>query len=110
MVFAVNSVADLPTNESAPDPGWAAGAAPDPGWAAGATSAIRAAESRKRWAQEVAQALETLRPDERSFVQLSYFDGLGHAQIAEQAGVPAESVPRVIAAGMRQLARMLEQA
>ena len=100
MVFAVTSVADSSTQESGPDPSWAAGA----------TSAIRASESRVRWAREVAQALENLRPDERVFLQLSYFDGLGHAQIAEQAGVPLATVSRGIAAGMRHLARALEPA
>jgi RNA polymerase sigma factor (sigma-70 family) len=96
----MNRVAGSPDNESGPDPSWVAGA----------TSAIRAAESRARWARDVAKALETLAPAERSFVQLSYFDGLGHAQIAEQAGVSTTSVSRTIAAGMRELARALEQA
>jgi DNA-directed RNA polymerase specialized sigma24 family protein len=77
---------------------------------AGATSAIRAAESRARWAGDVAAALATLRPDQRSFVQLSYFDGVPHTQIAEQARLPVESVSRAIAAGMLQLARVLEGA
>ena len=100
MAFALRGVARLPGTD--PSPG--------PNWAPRATSAIRAAESRARWARDVAQALETLRPDERCFIQLSYFDGLGHAQIAERAGVSASIVSRAIAAGMRQLALMLEQA
>ena len=43
----MTSVADSSSEESGPDPSWAAGA----------TSAIRASESRVRWAREVAQAL-----------------------------------------------------
>jgi RNA polymerase sigma factor (sigma-70 family) len=68
-----------------------------------------AAESRARWAEDLIQALGTLRPDERSFVQLSYFDGLPHAQIAEQDHVPVANVSQVIAAAMQQLARVLER-
>jgi RNA polymerase sigma factor (sigma-70 family) len=100
VVFATNRVAASPSHE--PDP--------VPSWVAGATSAIRAAESRTRWAREVAAALGTLPPDQRSFVQLSYFDGLPHAQIAEQARLPVASVSHAIAAGMQQLARALERA
>lgn len=99
MVFATNSVADSSDDESGPAPSWGAGA----------TSAIRAAESRDRWARDVASALGSLQPDERSFVQLSYFHGLAHAQIAEQARVSVENVSRAIATGMLQLTRVLEQ-
>jgi RNA polymerase sigma factor (sigma-70 family) len=100
VVFATNRVAVSPSHESCPVPSWVAGA----------TSAIRAAESRARWAQDLAAAMATLPPDQRSFVQLSYFDGLPHAQIAEQARLPVESVSHAIAAGMQQLARELERA
>lgn len=99
MVFATNRVAVSPSHESCPAPSWVDGA----------TSAIRPAESRARWARDLAAALATLRPDQQSFVQLSYLDGLAHAQIAEQARLPVESVSRAIAAGMQQLARVLER-
>jgi RNA polymerase sigma factor (sigma-70 family) len=98
VLAARNRVAASPRQESGPVPSWVAGA----------TSAIRATESRARWARDLAAALATLEPDERSFVQLSYFDGLPHAQIAERACLPVESVSRAIAAGMLQLARVLE--
>lgn len=99
MVFATNRVAVSPSHESCPVPSWVAGA----------TSAIRPAESRARWARDLEAAMATLRPDQRSFVELSYFDGLAHAQIAEQARLPVESVSRAIAAGMQQLARLLQR-
>jgi RNA polymerase sigma factor (sigma-70 family) len=98
VVFATNKVAARqPRHESVPS------------WVAGATSAIRAAESRARWARDLVAALEALEPDQRSFVQLSYFDGLPHAQIAERARVPVASVSHAIAAALQQLARVLER-
>jgi RNA polymerase sigma factor (sigma-70 family) len=99
VLSAANKVAASPSHE------WNS----VPSWVAEATSAIRAAESRARWAQDLTAALGSLPPDQRSFVELSYFDGLAHTQIAERARVPVESVSRAIAAGMQQLALVLER-
>jgi RNA polymerase sigma factor (sigma-70 family) len=65
---------------------------------------MRAAESRTAWAQDVARALDSLPPAERSFIVLSYFEGLGHAQIAARAGVPLATVSRAIATGLQRIA------
>jgi DNA-directed RNA polymerase specialized sigma24 family protein len=83
---------------------------PDPHWSVDATMAIRAAESRTEWARDVAFALESLPAAARSFVALSYFEGLGHAQIAARAGVPIATVSRAIAAGLQQIARAMQPA
>jgi RNA polymerase sigma factor (sigma-70 family) len=99
VVFGSDRAADSAGHDSGTDP-------PGP---AGVTSASRAAEGRARWAQDVAAALGTLPPDERYFVQLSYFDGLPHAEIAEQARLPVANVSHAIAAAMQQLARALER-
>ena len=99
MVFATHRVAVSPSHESCPVPSSVAEA----------TSAIRQAQSRTRWAQDLAAAMATLRPDQRSFVELSYFDGLPLAEIAQAARLPVGSVSRAIAAGMEQIARVLER-
>jgi DNA-directed RNA polymerase specialized sigma24 family protein len=83
-------------------------AAPDPDWSVEAAAAIRAAESRTVWAQDVARALESLPRAERSFIALSYFEGLGHAQIAARAGVPLATVTRAIAAAMQHIASTMQ--
>lgn len=99
MNLAVNRVADSPGMDQRPDPNWAAGA----------VLALRAAESRVSWARDVAAALATLSPDERSFIQFSYVDGMHHDQIAAQLGVPVSTVSRTIAVGMQRLALLIER-
>jgi RNA polymerase sigma factor (sigma-70 family) len=81
---------------------------PEPHWSVEAVAVIRAAESRKVWAQDVARALESLPQAGRSFIALSYFEGLGHAQIAERAGVPLATVSRAIAAAMQHIASAMQ--
>jgi RNA polymerase sigma factor (sigma-70 family) len=41
---------------------------------------------------QVRQAIDALPPDERAVVRLQHLDGLTHAEIAEQLGVPAGTV------------------
>ncbi len=43
-------------------------------------------------AWQVRQAIDALPPDERAVVRLQHLDGLTHAEIAEQLGVPAGTV------------------
>ena len=83
-------------------------AAADSHWSVEAAAAIRAAETRTLWAQDVARALESLPPADRSFIALSYFEGLGHAQIAARAGVPLATVSRAIAAAMQHIASAMQ--
>jgi RNA polymerase sigma factor (sigma-70 family) len=96
VVFALSRAADSPS------------AARESHWSVEAAAAIRAAESRTVWAQDVARALESLPPADRSFVALSYFEGLGHAQIAARAGVPLATVSRAIAAAMQHIASAIQ--
>ena len=98
MAFALSRVARSP----GPAP------VPEPHWSVDATAAIRAAESRTAWAQDVARALEALPAADRSFIALSYFQGLGHAQIAACAGVPLATVSRAIATGMQHIASAMQ--
>jgi RNA polymerase sigma factor (sigma-70 family) len=97
---------NLAVNQVALSPG----SKPDPNWTPAALSARRATESRASWARDVARALETLGPDERCFIQLSYIDGLHHDEIARQVGKPVSTVSRTIALGMQRLAPLLERA
>jgi DNA-directed RNA polymerase specialized sigma24 family protein len=96
MVFALPRTAGSP---SAP---------PNSDWSVEAAAAIRAAQSRTVWAQDVARALELLPPTHRSFIALSYFEGLGHAQIAARAGVPLATVSGAIAAAMQHIASAMQ--
>ncbi len=98
MAFALQRVAPAPNVASVPDPDWSVDA----------TVAIRAAENRTAWAQEVARALESLPSADRSFILLSYFGGFGHAQIAASAGVPLTTVSRAIAVGMQHIASAMQ--
>ena len=82
----------------------------DPTWAHTALSQRHATESRASWARELVQALASLSADERSYIRLSYIDGLHHDQIAARVGIPVSAVSRAIALGMQRLAPLLERA
>jgi Sigma-70, region 4 len=66
-------------------------------------------DGRTLWAHEVTSALATLPRQERTFIRLRYTDGLQLGQIADQAGISIFDVSTIMAAGMRQLAGILEQ-
>ncbi len=96
MVFAFPRAAGSPSAE------------PEAHWSLEAAGAIRAAQSRAVWAQDVARALESLPQTDQAFIALSYFEGLGHAQIAARAGVPLATVSRTIAAAMQHIASAMQ--
>jgi RNA polymerase sigma-70 factor (ECF subfamily) len=55
----------------------------------------------------VATALATLPPAQRQAVELAYFGGLTHAQIAARQGAPLSTVKTRLALGLRKLADFL---
>lgn len=63
--------------------------------------------SNTRWHQALRQAFQRLDPDQRAVLELSYFVGKSHGQIAETLNLPVGTVKSRILAGMRELRAVL---
>ncbi len=63
--------------------------------------------SSTRWHQALRQAFKQLSEDQRAVLELSYFLGMSHDQIAETLNLPVGTVKSRILAGMRALRTML---
>jgi RNA polymerase sigma-70 factor (ECF subfamily) len=63
--------------------------------------------SSTRWHQALRQAFQRLNEDQRAVLELSYFLGMSHGQIAEALNLPVGTVKSRILAGMRTLRTML---
>ncbi len=63
--------------------------------------------SSTRWHQALRQAFKQLSEDQRAVLELSYFLGMSHGQIAEALNLPVGTVKSRILAGMRALRTML---
>lgn len=63
--------------------------------------------SSTRWHQALRQAFKQLNEDQRSVLELSYFLGMPHGEIAEVLNLPVGTVKSRILAGMRELRSML---
>lgn len=63
--------------------------------------------SSTRWHQALRQAFKQLSEDQRAVLELSYFLGMPHDQIAETLNLPVGTVKSRILAGMRALRTML---
>ena len=63
--------------------------------------------SSTRWHQALRQAFKRLNEEQRSVLELSYFMGMSHGQIAETLNLPVGTVKSRILAGMRELRAML---
>lgn len=63
--------------------------------------------SSTRWHQALRQAFKQLSEDQRAVLELSYFLGMPHDQIAETLKLPVGTVKSRILAGMRALRTML---
>ena len=63
--------------------------------------------SSTRWHQALRQAFQRLNEDQRAVLELSYFVGMSHGQIAETLNLPVGTVKSRILFGMRALRTML---
>jgi RNA polymerase sigma-70 factor (ECF subfamily) len=63
--------------------------------------------SSTRWHQALRQAFKSLSEEQRSVLELSYFLGKSHGEIAETLSLPVGTVKSRILAGMRELRMML---
>jgi RNA polymerase sigma-70 factor (ECF subfamily) len=63
--------------------------------------------SSTRWHQALRQAFLRLSAEQRTVLELSYFQGMSHGQIAETLKLPVGTVKSRILAGMRALRTML---
>ncbi len=59
--------------------------------------------------REVREALATLPPDQRTVLEMAYFEGLTQATIAERLGIPLGTVKTRTLAAMQKLRRALAQ-
>ncbi|RZV51640.1 MAG: sigma-70 family RNA polymerase sigma factor [Deltaproteobacteria bacterium] len=59
--------------------------------------------SSTRWHQALRQAFQRLDAEQRAVLELSYFQGMSHGQIAETLRLPVGTVKSRILAGMRSL-------
>ena len=59
---------------------------------------------------EVRRAIETLGPKQRRMLKLHFFEGLGHAEIAEQLGATRRSVKRMLIKSYDKLRHELDPA
>ncbi len=63
----------------------------------------------QRQAQErVRQALDTLPAEQRQALELAYFEGLSHSEIAQRTGQPLGTVKTRVRLGMEKLQRILQ--
>lgn len=63
--------------------------------------------SSTRWHQALRQAFQRLDAEQRAVLELSYFQGMSHGQIAESLGLPVGTVKSRILAGMRSMRSLL---
>ena len=63
--------------------------------------------STTRWHQALRQAFQRLSAEQRAVLELSYFQGMSHGQIAERLGLPVGTVKSRILAGMRSMKTLL---
>ena len=63
--------------------------------------------SNTRWHQALRQAFQRLDADQRAVLELSYFLGKSHGEIAETLNLPVGTVKSRILAGMRELRTVL---
>lgn len=63
--------------------------------------------SSTRWHQALRQAFQRLNAEQRAVLELSYFQGMSHGQIADTLGLPVGTVKSRILAGMRSMRTML---
>lgn len=63
--------------------------------------------SSTRWHRALRQAFQRLDEDQRAVLELSYFLGMSHGEIAEALNLPVGTVKSRILAGMRELRAML---
>ena len=63
--------------------------------------------SSTRWHQALRRAFQRLKPEERAVLELAYFQGMSHGQIADCLGLPIGTVKSRILAGMRSLRTLL---
>jgi len=82
----------------------AAGAAPDdaPAMGRGPVTASTEVEGGER-RRMVAAALDELSPPQRQAIELAFFDGLSHSEIAERLGEPLGTVKTRVRLGMQKL-------
>jgi RNA polymerase sigma-70 factor, ECF subfamily len=66
--------------------------------------AAEAAQQRVR----VERALQALPPEQRSVVELAYFEGLSQSEIAERTGTPLGTVKTRARLALTKLAQLLE--
>ncbi|MGB5351422.1 MAG: sigma-70 family RNA polymerase sigma factor, partial [Polyangiales bacterium] len=59
--------------------------------------------SSTRWHQALRQAFQRLDAEQRAVLELSYFQGMSHGQIADTLKLPVGTVKSRILAGMRSL-------
>ncbi len=60
--------------------------------------------------QQVEAALGQLPEDQRCAVQLAFYQGLSHSEIAEQLAIPLGTVKTRVRLGMLKLATLLQEA
>ena len=63
--------------------------------------------SSTRWHQALRKSFQRLKPEERAVLELSYFQGMSHGQIADCLDLPVGTVKSRILAGMRSLRTLL---
>lgn len=63
--------------------------------------------SSTRWHQALRQAFQRLSAEQRAVLELSYFQGMSHGQIADTLGLPVGTVKSRILAGMRSMRTLL---
>jgi RNA polymerase sigma-70 factor, ECF subfamily len=55
----------------------------------------------------VTKAMENLTPDERQLIELAYFEGLSHSQLATRTGIPLGTIKSRIRVGLQKLREAL---
>jgi RNA polymerase sigma-70 factor (ECF subfamily) len=56
----------------------------------------------------VRQAIATLSPEQREAIEIAYFSGLSHFEIADKLGQPVGTIKTRIRSGMMRLKRLLQ--
>jgi RNA polymerase sigma-70 factor, ECF subfamily len=55
----------------------------------------------------VTEAMKGLTPEERQLIELAYFEGLSHSQLAKQTGIPLGTIKSRIRVGLQKLRETL---